>query len=634
LKAIRQFRDKLPWQYTKSDSFDVDRLSHDWDALFLSITMGMATTVGMTYLLYALGFTITAFYGILYVALVLLYLYLASLKHRGRWKKLFVVQVLVHVAAILFVVPFYDLGGDGMASHQDSVLAMECEWNPILDPYFLESKELAAKYPEAEHFFWAGGGALRSFGYALSAIIAKSTGSHEAGKAITLIGFWMSFCGAMAFSARIFRKRYNRWLFAIASALNPVICYQFLSYWQDGFLAGVYTALLFAGMIWVLRPDKWRFLIPFVSLSFVLSGLKLAGVGYAGLTAFFVYLVIFLRGGMRFYTLFVVGALNVFLIGLAGVLMGAWTFQSKVVDPLAEKIAHFDSSEVNAGGVSYTQVLEYKDMNRFLVFLASMSSVTKPVARSIELKLPFSTNWQELRTFFYFFEDPRAGGFGVFYSGLLLLSVFLFLVAMRSDWRTNVLCGTVVFIILVPLLFVPTYWARWIPHAWLIPLFLTLPFWLGQEADNSVSGKVFSLRHLMNFSWERLFVAFAIVNSVLIVVLYVVGNAFGSRVLMEQLEIVHSLPEPVLYGNGNYPTNRKWLIDEGIDFEMTWDPEHWKKGYIQFYRTDTRIFLTEEDLKRSTSNGETVEDSLNALKSEVSAWQKNQWLSEIWVPAS
>lgn len=602
------------------------------------MVLGISLTVGLSFFLFYIGIPLSFWHGCAYLVLLVTIVFLREKQDIRNAFRLCGIQLMVHAIAIVVVIPFCDLGGDGMATHQEGVLAFESEWNPVQDPYFLRSVELSSKYPVVEHSFWVGRGQTRTFSYLFSAIIAKTTGLHETGKSFHLISLWMAFCGAMAMACRLFKRTRNRWLFALVAAINPVMCYQFLSYWQDGFLAGVYTSLLMVGFLWILVPTRWLFAISFVALSFVLSGLKLAGVGYAGLTAACVYGAVLFRGGFKFYWLVLIGSVNLYLIGLAGVLMGAWTFHSKIVEPLEGKISYFKGEEINAGGSSYNQVEAYYGMNRLAVFLLSMSSRTRAVAHEVELKIPFSTDWDELKTFYYFFEDPRAGGLGVFYSGLLLLAFLLYCAGFRSNLKHSLIVIPVTFVILIPLLFVPTYWARWIPHVWLIPLILVVPLWTRWESKHVRIEQnrrwVFSIRRLCSPTWIYVFCVLAFVNNLLIVVPYIVGNTAGTHILRRQIAIVKGLKQPVLYGNGSYTTNRKWLIDNDVEFEMTWRPEDWEKSYLQFFRTDTRIFLTTKDLETVTSDGNTVLESLEMLKLEVNRYQKDQWLSEIWVDHS
>ena len=73
------------------------------------------------------------------------------------------------------------------------------------------------------------------------------------------------------------------------------------------------------------------------------------------------------------------------------------------------------------------------------------------------------------------------------------------------------------------------------------------------------------------------------------------------------------------------------MIQKGYDYEFTWDPEDWKKPYIQFYCTDTRVFVDPEDLARVTSLGITLEVALVQLQHLIDRWQPGQWRSEVLV---
>lgn len=628
-------RNHLPWQSKLADTEIGNGISVFWDTLFVALVSAFCISIGVTFLLFALGVPLTRLSGLVYIISFLLIVWSRSVSLKNGIWKILVFSVLIHLGALAFCSFFYDLGGDGMATHQEAVIILNCEWNPIKDPFFLEYSKLAEKYEEIATGFYNHRGIARTFTYVGGAMFSKFTGFHESSKFIHTLGAFMAFCGAMSLGSRLFRKKANQWIFALLISLNPVFCYQFLSFWQDGFLAGIYSSLLVAGCLWILEPRSKLFLFLFVSLGFILSGMKLAGVGFAGLTSAVVYAVVWYRRGFRLGWFIPVGVLNVLAIGLAGVLAGNWPFQYKWVAPIKNKIEIYRSDEVNGGGNTYNQVEEYFEENRWVVFFSSAFSKSRSVAREVELKNPFSTSWDELRTFYYFFEDPRSGGYGVFYGAMCLTGGLLFILGLFYNWRACAISILFVFTILLPLEFVPTYWARWIPQMWFLPLLLALPIWLYVDQQSEVAEeqpKLFSLKNVLSMrALISGFLALGVLNLVLIFFPYVCGNVFGTYILNQQLNLVKELPVPLLWGNGSYPSNRKWFIDHDIDFQVTWDSEHWRWSYIKPYRTDTRIFLNESILKYVLKDGHTVEEKLDKMKESVQRWQKHQWHNEIWV---
>jgi len=625
------FRDDSSCNLNQDPVFD------SWFALFVSIGIALSLLVGFSFVLFRFGVTISRWHFLVYGFILVACLVVMFPRQWRRIGLLGLLQFGVHALSIVVVSMFCDLGVDGMGTHQEGVLAFTSEWNPVKDPYFAEAAHLKCRYSVVRDSFWAGRGMPRNFGYIISAVICKFTGVHESGKAIHLLAMWMGFCGSMSFACVLFRRFWNRLVFGLISGLNPVIGYQFLSYWQDGFLAGVYTSLLFCGVIWVIRPHRLSAVMLFLLLGFLMAGLKVSGLGFAGLTSFSVYLALVCSRKWPWRWLIPVGLVNLLLISFGGILLGAWSVHLKGIDPIVNRIEHFASDEISAGGSSFNQVLDYQGMNRLLVFICAMSSRTRTVPYEMELKLPFSFGIDELRVFYNFFGDPRAGGFGVLFSGLLLLGLYVYVVYFHKNARFSLFVLAVLMVMLLPLLFVPTYWARWIPHAWLIPLVMILPAWVDHEARYVRSSKricfflPISWRLLSPFNLVVAVLSLFLLNIALIFVPYTVGNAFGTYVLGRQIELLEILDPPLKIGNGDYPSNRNWLIQKGYDYEFTWDPEDWKKPYIQFYCTDTRVFVDPEDLARVTSLGITLEVALVQLQHLIDRWQPGQWRSEVLV---
>lgn len=606
-------------------------VSEQWMILSISIALGLGLSIAGTYALFQIGIPISRWHILMLLFPLFLYPYIVSSKRFYYSLKTGLLHLLVIVFSIVICSTFKGLGGDGMATHQEAILALTSEWNPSKDPYFLEGEVMSERYAEVREAFWIGKGISRTFPYILSAIINKAVGIHEAGKSLHLIVMWMSFCAAMAFCERIFKRVRTRVLFSVSAALNPVIMYQFLSYWQDGLLAGIYTSLIFIALCWLLEPHRNSFVLGVASLCFLLSGSKLAGIGFSGITCLWIFAAQFLSRRLSFYWLVLTGVFVMLCIVGGGTLTGIWNFNEKTAGSIHDKIVIYKSEEINHGGDAYNQVKEYYNLNRWIVFFASAFSISRSVATEIELKAPFTTSWDEIRTYYYFFEDPRSGGYGVFYSAMVILAVALFIIHGRKLKRQALLVLCVIGMICTPLFFVPTYWARWIPQMWLMPLFLTIPAWIQSEDKSFGNPPVFSFSFVFSTRIVDWIAAIAILNGLLIAIPYFAGNCFGTWMLKQQLDVVDKLEQPVLYGHGSFNTNRKWLIDSGIDYEMTWEPEHWLQSYVQFYRTDTRVFMDENTLKMEYKPGISIEGRLDELKSITERWQYGQWLNDVWV---
>jgi hypothetical protein len=91
------------------------------------------------------------------------------------------------------------------------------------------------------------------------------------------------------------------------------------------------------------------------------------------------------------------------------------------------------------------------------------------VEKDARFMWPFAATWSDFER--YYFHDVRIGGFGPWFSGLLLLSLLVGLVGCaRGMFPTAALVFVGGAIVLSLLVSTHTWWARYGPHLWWLPI--------------------------------------------------------------------------------------------------------------------------------------------------------------------
>ena len=124
-----------------------------------------------------------------------------------------------------------------------------------------------------------------------------------------------------------------------------------------------------------------------------------------------------------------------------------------------------------------------------------------------------------------------------------------------------------------------TWWARWAPQGWLLPVCLILPVvaCLSREGGNKRK-------------WLPALAVFTgLLNSSLILLFYSVGCVKAQRVLNSQLAFLKTLPTPLSVHMPMFRSNRTWLVRGGIPFQLVGELP--KKPRIQLMRTKTTLPL-------------------------------------------
>jgi hypothetical protein len=124
-----------------------------------------------------------------------------------------------------------------------------------------------------------------------------------------------------------------------------------------------------------------------------------------------------------------------------------------------------------------------------------------------------------------------------------------------------------------------TWWARWAPQGWLIPLCFLIP--VLSCLKNAPAGRVWGLPFLA--------LTAGLLNSIAILAFYTVGCVKAQRVLKSQLAFVKTLSQPLAVFMPRFKSNRTWLIREKVEFVLADNPP--SKPFIRLMRTETLIPL-------------------------------------------
>jgi len=154
-----------------------------------------------------------------------------------------------------------------------------------------------------------------------------------------------------------------------------------------------------------------------------------------------------------------------------------------------------------------------------------------------------------------------AAGTLFFWHGLTLASLFPILPVVMSMGLTQ------------------TWWARWAPQGWLLPVALLLPVLVCLTQQGGGVKK-----------WLAALAVFTgLLNSGLILLFYSIGCVKAQRVLNSQLAFVKTFPQPIAVYMPRFKSNRIWLIREKVEFVFVDKPP--RKPSIRLMRTETLIPL-------------------------------------------
>ncbi len=383
----------------------------------------------------------------------------------------YLIFALSVAGALMIARAFTDFGGDSQTAHLPGIIHLANGWNPIWDPWWFDvRKEVASNYLLLNSAGEVGAGeidypsAAGKFAYFLMAAIYAATGNIEDGK---LINWLLIIClFTYAYGALRTAGVSNRlsWLASAIVSLNPVIIYQSKTVYVDAYMS-VFLSIFILSVFHLSRANHSLVRIAAVlSLALIIST-KLSGLYYG---IFF--------GGVSLGLLYFFHPSKLPNKKTAVAIACLITFVT--IHPYATNIKTYGNpfypatlvnKQIFVSGLSKW----FHEAGRIDGFLMSVFSKSNRNPDTPELKFPFKVTKDELLAFQG--PDARIGGGGPLFGGAVILSLMMLLwyLVRYRQYRAEdaVLIVAVLVSALIPQI---TWWMRFTPHVWLIPILLVI----------------------------------------------------------------------------------------------------------------------------------------------------------------
>lgn len=378
---------------------------------------------------------------------------------------------------------FIDLSWDGQWYHQTAVYKMAEGWNPLRDPIHAFGRHSWNQW--VLHY-------AKGPWYVALALFA-ATGNIEIAKAASAITPAIALLVVLAAALDLGLER--RWaiLVALVAAIDPVTTCGLVTHQVDGILVSLMACAVAAGASFLRRPAWLPALAGFVAATLCMNA-KFTGLVY--LCFFFLaggaYCVwwrrdVVVRYGMLTGAALVVGILvlgfNPYVTNTVHrghpfyPVQGSAAFPS-LADRGRDPIEIYETPRNMVG----------RSRGLRLAYAVFGKPGTAPyVTKDAEFTWPFAATWDDFAL--YYFHDVRIAGFGPLFSGALVLALGLAAVAcVRRALPGGValIGGAIVASLLVS---THTWWARYGPHLWWLPVILVAatlrsegPGWLKRAA--------------------------------------------------------------------------------------------------------------------------------------------------------
>ena len=407
--------------------------------------------------------------------------------------KQFLFLLLIIMISYLLAISVWDGSWDGRWYHSAAIILLKNGWLPVYQNY----ADFAVKchvYPPSA--FW--GNCYLHFVEIIGANIYKITNLIESAKAVNFIilsaVFMYSYSVLKEFKPQ---KKIMPLILSAIIILNPVCICQWFTNYIDLHLYFAFTLLVLTIIKIELQQETTKTdLFIFVCSSLMPAITKLTGCFYLFVIylIYFIYLLLLKRNIKKFIkTVLITGG----LIAVTSVN----PFYTNFRDYGHPFYPLFGNSKINIMdeslpyGFQNMSAIERFLRSNFSDSVNSMSNcVNQPelMRYPVKLKIPFTINNKTVLHRFYH-SDVRVGGFGYFWSGILLLSIFYLPFIRFRNKNEKYLFLLITAIILSTTFANPqSWWARYVPQFWLFPVFILL-FGLLQENYKTKTRKILKL---------------------------------------------------------------------------------------------------------------------------------------------
>jgi hypothetical protein len=465
----------------------------------------------------------------------------------------------------------YDLSYDGNAYHKDAIALLKNGWNPVYESSedFYKRSDLRDQEFINSHALWEDHYAKA--GWIVGSSIYINTNNIETGKAINLL--MMFVCFSLIFSYLYIRLKSILLPFVIAllAAVNPISIVQVFSFYNDGLLGMTLFALITAMVMFYDKKRKisdseayiWIF-----SLLVICVNIKFTGLGLAGLYCALIYTLFVIRKLKKGKYIEILKPTIVFAVSaiIAICLVGSSSYVKNTIDHGHPFYPLFGEEKVDI--ITAMQPSSFGDMgNNEKLFFALFSETDNIMAfmdKQPQLKIPFTTSNDEIKRLID--TDMRIGGFGVWFSGIFILSIIICLVSFAKYYEKRkkiFIIISPIFLLTLALMFLLTdgWWARYSPHIYLFVILSLIALGYNLSINKTIFNKLALL----------IYTILVIVNMLFFVKGNVKPNLLESEMIAQNLHNLKTLDSEVtiVMSDRNFNGLLFNIDDLGIKFNIS-----------------------------------------------------------------
>jgi len=454
---------------------------------------------------------------------------------------IFVLLSFFSIGTVL-ISKIYDISYDGQAYHQEAIIQLSDNWNPVYEEVDSKHSLWLNVYPKASWIF--------------SASIYKLTNNIESGKILDWILIIISFC--LSLSTLLYYKKISivyAFIISFLLAFNPVSIYQSLTYYVDGQIVSLLISLIAVSLLFLVDDNKNIIRGIFLIIISLLIGIKFTGLIGGVIILLCLLWFLYFKQYKSIKDLLIFGIIG-FLIGIIVIGFNPYITNTNKYDQPLYQIVGKDKSpilEQNLPPDLYNKSIIQK------LFITTFYATYDSLVEKSKLKIPFTVS--ELEKHSLRGTGARLGGFGPLWGGVVILSLLLLLVSFLYDKKRPIyVTGFIVSLFITFIINPGFWWARYSPQWYLFPVMV-----IGL-------GIVLFKRSIFIF----------ILTNIIIIILYLnIGiifkeNFINTRILNQNIKAQLNMikDKNIIVYFGNHESNRLRLEAYNISYKKVLDDSY------------------------------------------------------------
>ena len=387
--------------------------------------------------------------------------------------------IVIIVISIIVSGKIYDTTADGTSYHKVAIGELANGWNPVYDKVeqFNNSNKNKSLKLLNTHDIWVDHYAKGYWIYAAN--VYKFTGNIETGKSILIIIIISTFLLTYSYLCVKIRRIYSL-IISLLLAINPVIVYQFSSFYNDGLLGNLTMLLILSLMMIIdkkIKDKKYNYLLFFLLLC-ILINIKFTGFAYAGIYSLVFFIYILFNQNQRKENLWKILITGCIALSISIGIIGLSSYPKNLKEHNHPFYPLFGENKVDI--IKPQTPAGLYNMNSYKRFLIANFSKTYNGDANIdpgyEIKLPLTFSTSELELFKN--PDVRVGGYGVLFGGILIIGIIGGIYALyrfkkeKLDMYPFIL--PVIATLFLIIILKEAWWARYFPQFYMMPLLVIM----------------------------------------------------------------------------------------------------------------------------------------------------------------